>query len=88
MGKVSDLRKAVKRDFPHLIITVKTVGFFGVNRQCLKVSGDRTNEELAAVNGWAKEAGLLPDGNLRWRESRTGEVTKVPLDQRDMPYGT
>ena len=66
MESVYDFRKAVKRMFPHLTIKIKTVGFFGKTQQCLKVIGDRNGEELQIVNRLAREADILPDGNVRF----------------------
>lgn len=66
MESVYYFRRAVKRMFPHLTVRVKTVGFFGSYRKCLKVQGDRNFDELQIVNRLAKEAGILPDGNVRF----------------------
>jgi hypothetical protein len=61
-------RKLVKTNFPHVTIKIKTVSFEDLARaskQSLKISGEKNAEETAAINGWAKDAGILPDGNIK-----------------------
>lgn len=66
---VAELRKRVRAGYPHVKISVRTVGFQDLARQdakCLTIKGDRSVDELAAINDWAREAGVVPDGNARF----------------------
>ena len=61
----AEFRKAVRRDFPHVKVSIKTVTFDGrAERSCLKCTGLRSTEEQSAINALAREAGILRDGNL------------------------
>ena len=67
---VTEFRKQVKTTYPHVKVSVRTVSFQDLarcSRLCLSVSGERKGE-LAAINALAKEAGILPDGNVRFYE--------------------
>jgi len=66
---ISEFRKKVKEAYPHVTITVRTVDFTDLVRataKCLTVKGDRSADELAQINAWAKEAGIVQDGNVRF----------------------
>ena len=66
---IAEFRKNVKASYPHIKVSVKTVSFADLaraERKCLTITGDRNREELAQVNAWAKEAGILPDGSIRF----------------------
>ena len=66
----NEVRRRVRDAYPHITITVRTVSFEDLARaskKCLRVVGDRTHEELAQVNAWASDAGILPDTSLRFR---------------------
>ncbi len=76
-------RTLVRTHYPHVKVTVKTVSFQDLARsdaKCLTVSGDKTRVELAQINRWAKEAGVLPDTSLRFRSAVPvdGEPTAQP----------
>ncbi len=65
---VSEFRKTVKTRFPHVKISVRTIGFADLARdraKCLTVSGERSIEELKEINELAKLAGILPDTSIR-----------------------
>lgn len=66
---VNEFRKYVKTGFPHVKVSVKTVSFMDLARdsaKCLTITGDRSSEERKAINTAAKEAGILPDSNIRF----------------------
>lgn len=66
---VSELRRNVRQTFPHVTIKVRTVSFVDLaraSRQALTITGDRSAAEVETINGWAREAGILPDGNIRF----------------------
>lgn len=61
-------RKYVRTFYPHVKLSIRTVHFTDLARaskKCLTMSGDRDTMETQVVNGWAKEAGVLPDNNIR-----------------------
>ncbi len=61
-------RSMVRSTFPHVKVSVRTVGFQDLARcdaKCLTVLGDRSFDELQAINAWAAEAGIVPDKALR-----------------------
>ena len=65
---VSEFRKKVKTDYPHIKISIKTASFSDLARaekKCLTVEGDREGE-LAQINEWAQEAGIIRDTNIRF----------------------
>ena len=65
---VSQFRKKVKEVYPHVKVSIRTVSFQDLaraDRKCLTVSGDRQGE-LQQINAWAKDAGIIPDGNIRF----------------------
>ena len=65
---ITEFRRLVRTRFPHVKASVRTVGFTDLARasaKCLAVEGDRGYEELRQINAWAKEAGIVPDGNIR-----------------------
>ena len=66
----NEFRGLVRKHFPHVAVKVKTVSFQDLARadaKCLTVAGDRTASELIQINDWARQAGIVPDGNLRFR---------------------
>ena len=66
---VREFRQKVREAYPHVTVRVRTVDFTDLARtdaKCLTVEGDRTFEELQTINEWAREAGILPDGNVRY----------------------
>lgn len=65
---IKQFRRKVKEKYPHVKISIRTVGFSDLARaskKALTVSGERQGE-LAEINAWAKEAGILPDSNIRF----------------------
>lgn len=65
---ISDFRKEVKCNWPHVTVSVKTVGFSDLarcSRKCLTVKGDRKGD-LQHINAIARLAGIIPDGNIRF----------------------
>lgn len=70
----AEFRRAVKNSFPHVTVTIRTVGFSDlarVSRKCLTVTNERRGE-LPLINQWAERAGLIPDKNIRCYEKNTG----------------
>lgn len=65
VNDVRDLRTALKRMMPHVKIQTRKVYFDGEPKRFLKISGDRNRDELDLINLLGREAGLLPDGNIR-----------------------
>ena len=66
---IATFRRMVRELYPHVKVTVRAVDFTDlarVTKKCLTVSGDRDSIELSTINGWAKQAGIVPDGNLRF----------------------
>ena len=64
----AQFRNLVRGQFPHVTVKVKTVSFADLARaeaKCLSVEGERNGDELRQINQWAREAGIVPDGNLR-----------------------
>jgi hypothetical protein len=63
----AEFRKKVKSVFPHVTVSIRTVSFSDLarcSRKCLTISGDRPGE-LRQINDWAREAEIIPDGNIR-----------------------
>lgn len=74
---VHEFRKKVKAAYPSVRVRVRTVSFQDLarcSRLCLSIDGDTDIEQVRTINAWAKEAGILPDGNIRgywqpaWKE--------------------
>lgn len=66
---IHEMRKRVRAEYPHVRIKVRTVGFQDLaraDRKCLTIEGDRSADEVATINEWAREAGVAPDGNARF----------------------
>ena len=64
---IGEFRKQVKATYPHVKVSIRTVSFSDLgrgSRACLTVTGDRPGE-CGKINAWAREAGILPDGNIR-----------------------
>lgn len=64
---ISQFRREVKTTWPHVTVKIKTTSFADLARadkKCLTVSGDKAGE-LVHINALAKQAGILPDGNIR-----------------------
>jgi len=64
---VAEFRKRVRAEFPHVKVSVRTVGFHDLARcsaKCLTIKGDRKGE-AGVINGYARRAGVVPDGNVR-----------------------
>ena len=71
MMTIAEFRKKVKTQYPHVKVSIRTVSFADLARdekKCLTVSGDHSGE-LAQINAWAREAGIVPDGNIRMKEA-------------------
>jgi hypothetical protein len=69
---IHQFRKLVREKFPHITLSIRTVSFQDLARsdaKCLTVTGDKSVAELRQVNDWARQAGVLPDGNLRCYKS-------------------
>ena len=67
---IQELRKEIKRCWPYVTIRIRTVGFSDLareSRKCLEVTGDRLGD-LQHINALAKQAGVLPDSNIRFKE--------------------
>ena len=68
MLTIAEFRRRVKTTYPHVTISVRTVDFTDLARaqaKCLMATGDRQGD-LAQINAWAREAGIVPDGSLRY----------------------
>ena len=68
MDKVKAFRKAMKRDYPHLKISVRKVSFSDLARgeaYRVSVGPGATVSDLHWINKSAKEAGILPDQSVR-----------------------
>jgi hypothetical protein len=77
---IAEFRKRVKHDFPHVTITVRTVNFSDLaraSRACLTVTGDAPGE-CGTINQWAREAGIVPDGNIRCFPPPSPEDARCP----------
>lgn len=64
----SEFRHIVKTRWPHVRVNIRTVSFSDLARgdaKCLRVTGDRGGE-IAEINKLAAEAGIVPDGNIRF----------------------
>jgi hypothetical protein len=62
-----EFRAKVKATYPHVTVKITTVSFQDLARgdaKCLTVEHDRQGE-LKQINQWAKDAGILPDRNIR-----------------------
>ncbi len=67
---VAEFRKRVKTTYPHVKVSVRTVSFVDLarcSRLCLSVDGEREGE-LAQINAWAREAGIIADTSVRFYE--------------------
>jgi hypothetical protein len=67
-----EFRKKVKEAYPHVKISIRSVSFSDLARgsaKCLTVTKDKDGE-IIAINAWAKEAGIIPDGNIRFLNPR------------------
>ena len=65
---VHQFRKEMKACWPHITVKVKTVSFADLARaeaKFVNFSGDRKGD-LGHINALAKQAGLLPDSNIRY----------------------
>ena len=65
---IHEFRKEVKAGWPYVKVTVRQVSFQDLARAskpCLTVTGDRRGD-LSHINALARQAGIVPDGNLRW----------------------
>lgn len=63
-----ELRAMVKANYPHIKIKIRTVDFTDLARRsakCLTVIGDKNANELLYINTAARQAGIVPDGNIR-----------------------
>ena len=72
MTTITEFRKMVKTCYPHVKVSIKTVGFSDLARvdvKCLTVTGDKPGE-LSQINTWAREAGIIPDRNIRFVSPR------------------
>lgn len=68
---IAEFRKKVRAAYPLVLISVRTVSFVDlarVSRKCLTVAGEYDTEELRQINAWAREAGVVPYGGVRFRE--------------------
>ena len=65
MKDLKDFKQTIKTMFPHIGVQIKSIQFFGESKRCLEITCDRTREELNLLNKLGREAGLLPDGDLR-----------------------
>jgi hypothetical protein len=64
---INEFRKEIKTGWPYVKISIHTVSFSDLARasaKCLKVSGDKQGD-LQHINALARQAGLVPDGNIR-----------------------
>jgi hypothetical protein len=66
---ISQFRKAVKTEFPHVKISIRTVNFQDLARDSKKflTVNNENQEELITINAWAREVGIMPDTNIRCR---------------------
>ena len=65
---IAEFRKAVKEQFPHVTIHIKTVSFADLARcskKCLNVKNEKAGE-LKVINDMARAIGILPDTNIRF----------------------
>lgn len=65
-----EFRAKVKATYPDVKIAVRTVSFVDLartSRKCLKIHEPPGTpiETVRTINGWAREAGIVPDGNVR-----------------------
>ncbi len=66
---IADFRRYVRTFYPHVRVSIRTVSFVDLARTSAKVltiTGDRDSSETSVINKWAKEAGVIPDGNIRY----------------------
>ena len=64
---VPEFRQAIRELYPHVTISVRTVGMHDLARaapKCLTVTGDRKGD-MEGINMLAREAGIVPDNSLR-----------------------
>ncbi len=69
----AEFRRKAREAYPHIKVRVRTVDFTDLARtkkKCLTIEGDRSIDEVVKVNGWAREAGIVPDGNARLYKER------------------
>lgn len=67
--EIKEFRRKIKANYPHVQIKIKTTSFMDLARgekKTLKIINDNSLEELNQINNWAKEAGVLPDGGIRF----------------------
>lgn len=61
-------RKTVREQFPHVRVSIRTISFADLARTSARrifVTGDRSFEEVIAINTLARDAGFLPDNAVR-----------------------
>jgi hypothetical protein len=66
---IADLRRNVKKQYPHVKISIRTVSFQDLarcSRKCLEISQAKGIDEIIAINAWAKQAGVIQDSSMRF----------------------
>jgi hypothetical protein len=61
---MAEFRRLVRERYPHVTVRIRASYFDGDRRLCLTIRGDRPGE-AGTINDWARQAGILPDENVR-----------------------